>query len=199
MPNMLSVTEYNHKIYSKNHKLCTVKMKYQSPQKMAKNTKYFFPEGAYAQHKRRTYNLKGPRAARTCLVTLKRGLLTIQLVGFRGAAQPATIVRKYFLDHYPVHSQLCITKVPIKILAIFPLESSSIISISYLILTTPKSRQGKQKTRKRLLILIATNNWLGKLQIQASAGLKKNLMITAKRCELLFILLGITGPNYLVQ
>ena len=49
-------------------------------------TKYFFSEGAYAQHKRRTYNLKGPRADRTCLVTLKRGLLTIQLVGFKGAA-----------------------------------------------------------------------------------------------------------------
>ena len=92
MPKMLSVTENNHKICSKNHKLCTVKMKYQSPQKMAKNTKYFFPEGAYAQHKRRRYNLKGPRAARTCLVTLKRGLLTIQLVGFRGAA--------YLASHY---------------------------------------------------------------------------------------------------
>ena len=44
----------------------------------------FFSKGAYAQHKRRTYNLKGPRAARTCLVTLKRVLLTIQLVGSGG-------------------------------------------------------------------------------------------------------------------
>ena len=74
VPKMLSVTEYNHKICSKNHKLCTVNMKYQSPQKMAKKQNNFFSEGAYAQHKRRSYNLKGPRAARTCLVTLKRGL-----------------------------------------------------------------------------------------------------------------------------
>ena len=144
MLKMLSVTEYNHKICSTNHKLCTVKMKYQSPQKMAKKTKYFFSEGAYAQHKRRTYNLKGPRAARTCLVTLKRGLLTIQLVGFRGAAYLASHYCKKIFPRSLSCTQSTITKVPIKILAIFPLESSSIISISYL-LTTLKSRQGKQK------------------------------------------------------
>ena len=113
--------------------------------KDGKKTKYFFSEGAYAQHKRRTYNLKGPRAARTCLVTLKRGLLTIQLVGFRGAAYLASHYCKKIFPRSLSCTQSTITKVPIKILAIFPLESSSIISISYLILTTPKSRQGKQK------------------------------------------------------
>ena len=81
MPSMLCVTNYNHKICSKTISYVQSKWNTNHHKRWQKKS-----EGAYAQHKRRTYNLKGPRAARTCLVTLKRGLLTIQLVGFRGAA-----------------------------------------------------------------------------------------------------------------
>ena len=60
MPKGLSVTEYSHKICSKNHKLCIVKMKYQSPQKMAKNKIFFF-------QKEHTHNTKDER-------TISKGL-----------------------------------------------------------------------------------------------------------------------------
>ena len=139
MPSMLCVTNYNHKICSKTISYVQSKWNTNHHKRWQKKS-----EGAYAQHKRRTYNLKGPRAARTCLVTLKRGLLTIQLVGSGGHSLATHYGKKIFPRSLSC-TQSTIIKVPIKILAIFLLESFSIISISYLILTKVGKENKKNK------------------------------------------------------
>ena len=70
---ILTVWKSNHKVCSKNQKLYTFNMKYQSPQKWQKKN-IFFQRRYILKHKRKRHNLKGPRAARSCLVTSKKGL-----------------------------------------------------------------------------------------------------------------------------
>ena len=177
MPKILSVTGYSHKICSKNHKLCTVNMKYQSPQKMANKQNTFFRRSIRTTQKT---NVQFQRAqgSQDLLGTVEKRTFDYTAGWLQGGSLASHYGKKIFPRSLSC-TQSTITKVPIKILAIFPLEFSSIIGILYLILTTPKSRQGKQKTRKRLLILITTNNWLEKSQIESSTSLtclKKNII-----------------------
>ena len=48
---ILTVWKSNHKVCSKNQKLYTFNMKYQSPQKWQKRTLFFFKKGIYSSTK----------------------------------------------------------------------------------------------------------------------------------------------------
>ena len=182
MPSMLCVTDYNHKICSKNHKLCTVKMNYQSPQKMAKNKIFFFRRSIRTTQKTNV-QFKRAQGSQDLLGNVEKRTFDYTAGWLQGGSLASHYGKKIFLRSLSC-TQSTVIKVPIKILAIFPLESSSIISISYLILTTYPQKQAR-KTKNMKKIVNFDYKKLEKPQIQSSTFLTcliTNLIITAKSC-----------------
>ena len=148
MPKILSVTGYSHKICSKNHKLCTVNMKYQSPQKMANKQNTFFRRSIRTTQKTNV-QFKRAQGSQDLLDNVEKSTFDFTAGWLQGGSLASHYGKKIFLRSLSC-TQSTVIKVPIKILAIFP---PSFRHHKYLISHShyPQKQAKIQKTTKKIV------------------------------------------------